>query len=482
MGTAAVAVRFRNDVHDTLVESAADTVQRGDHVVVNTERGRMVALANGELVEVDDALLESARKNKMVIERVATDEDLALADEMSEKGAVALSTFRELITKHDLDMKPVRVEFMLDGNKAVFYFASDGRVDFRELVRDLASTFHCRVDMRQIGVRDEARCIGGLSHCGQELCCVRMGGEFKPVSIRMAKEQDLSLNPLKISGLCGRLMCCLRYEFDAYKDFHGRAPKKGALIETPLGLAKVTELDTPREIIKIRFEDGKSASIPLGEMTCSKKSEDGSCPCRPDSVSAEVLEAAMRTHSTISGGVSGVERKLEDGVVETDPKMRVGKSARNGSRSDDGAGNGSQKPRRRRRSGSGKPPSAQGQARSGQGQRGSGQGSGERRGRGQNTPDAASGKSASGNRQQRRRSEHGGSRQGPADSTRNAGSGTSRNGTSRPRPGQNSSSIRGNADASASGTNRGAGQPRRKPRRRHPAGEGGSQSSPQTKE
>ena len=133
------------------------------------------------------------------------------------------------------DMHPVSVEYLFEGDKAIFYFEAEERVDFRELVRKLAAHFRVRIDMRQIGVRDEARMVGGLGHCGQELCCKRLGGEFCPVSIRMAKEQDLSLNPQKISGVCGRLMCCLRYEFDAYKDFKSRAPKQNATVETPDG-------------------------------------------------------------------------------------------------------------------------------------------------------------------------------------------------------------------------------------------------------
>ena len=143
-------------------------------------------------------------------------------------------------------MKPIDVEYLFDGAKIVFYFVAEERVDFRELVRDLAAAFHARIDMRQVGVRDEARMVGGLGHCGEQLCCVRFGGEFQPVSIRMAKEQDLPLNPLKISGLCGRLMCCLRYEYDAYKDFKGRAPKRNAIIETARGRSARSSISTRR--------------------------------------------------------------------------------------------------------------------------------------------------------------------------------------------------------------------------------------------
>jgi hypothetical protein len=183
-------------------------------------------------------------------------------------------------------MKPIGVEYVFDGDKIIFYFSAEERVDFRELVKDLAAHFHTRVDMRQIGVRDEARAVGGVGHCGQVLCCVRFGGDFQPVSIRMAKEQDLPLNPLKISGLCGRLMCCLRYEFDAYKDYKGRAPKKGAIIETAVGLAKVSELNTPRETVTMRFEGGDRVTVPLSGMTCGK---GGGCPC---SVERDVLVEA----------------------------------------------------------------------------------------------------------------------------------------------------------------------------------------------
>jgi hypothetical protein len=176
---------------------------------------------------------------------------------------------------------------LFDTDKAIFYFSAEERVDFRELVRDLASRFHRRIDMRQVGVRDEARIVGGIGHCGEQLCCDRFAGEFQPVSIRMAKEQDLPLNPLKISGLCGRLMCCLRYEFDAYKDYKSRAPKRGAMIETPLGEGKVVDLNTPKETVTVRIpEGGGTLTVPLSAMECGKGT---GCPCV---VRREALEEA----------------------------------------------------------------------------------------------------------------------------------------------------------------------------------------------
>ena len=155
-------------------------------------------------------------------------------------------------------MKPVGVEYLFGGEKVVCYFAAEDRVDFRQLVRELSHELHARIDMRQIGVREEAAIVGGYGHCGQELCCRRFGHEFQPVSIRMAKEQDLPLNSSKISGACGRLMCCLRYEFEAYRDFKSRAPKRNAVIDTPLGKAKIVEYDTPKEELLLRVENASS--------------------------------------------------------------------------------------------------------------------------------------------------------------------------------------------------------------------------------
>jgi cell fate regulator YaaT (PSP1 superfamily) len=257
--------------------------KEGDLVVVETERGTEFGTVAHSAQEVDAKDVVATLKP---IVRIANEEDLARAAELEALERDAMPVFRELVESHKLDMKPIDVEYLLDGEKIVFYFAAEERVDFRDLVRELATRFKARIDMRQIGVRDEARMVGGLGHCGEMLCCVRLGGEFQPVSIRMAKEQDLPLNPLKISGLCGRLMCCLRYEFEAYKDFKTRAPKRGAVIETPKGLAKVAEMNTPRETITLRFEDGGRVTVPLTSMECSKGS---GCPC---CVGAQALEEA----------------------------------------------------------------------------------------------------------------------------------------------------------------------------------------------
>ena len=286
----------------------------GANVIVETERGTEIGLVAQAPHEVADSQLPAPLKP---ILRVATEDDLACNDELTAKERDAMPVFRELVNYYKLDMKPIDVEYLFSGDKLVFYFVAEERVDFRELVKDLASKFRARIDMRQVGVRDEARMIGGLGHCGEQLCCVRFGGEFQPVSIRMAKEQDLPLNPLKISGLCGRLMCCLRYEFEAYKDYKQRAPKKGAIVETPLGLAKVSELHTPQETVGMRLEDGKRFTVPLKDMECCKGT---GCPC---SVSREVLEEAGGTGMALA--FAALDRENEpapEPVLREAPRMR----------------------------------------------------------------------------------------------------------------------------------------------------------------
>lgn len=261
-------------------------IHNGDDVVVLTARGVEFGHAAGDVFEIDEDQVKKLKSPLKPVKRIATPEDVERAAEMERLGREALPIFKEMAAEANEDMHPVSVEYLLEGDKAVFYFEAEERVDFRELVRKLASRFHVRVDMRQIGVRDEARMVGGLGHCGQELCCARLGGEFCPVSIRMAKEQDLSLNPQKISGVCGRLMCCLRYEFDAYKDFKSRAPKQNATVKTPDGPAKVVDLDVPREVVSVRLEGEKPVRVPLSAFDAP---EEGS---RPNTIGQEAWDEA----------------------------------------------------------------------------------------------------------------------------------------------------------------------------------------------
>lgn len=291
-----IPVKFTYAARDLWFSPAGTGAQEGDHVICQTERGREIGLATADAREVSEEELAATIGHATLrdVVRIATEDDLARAERLARRGEDSMPAFRRHVKESGLDMKPVGVEYLFDGEKAVCYFAAEERVDFRQLVRDLSREFHVRIDMRQIGVREEAAIVGGYGHCGQELCCRRFATGFDPVSIRMAKEQDLPLNSTKISGACGRLMCCLRYEFEAYRDFKGRAPKRNAVIDTPLGKGKIIEYDTPKEQIVLRLESGKQIRVALADMTASeaahKKSEELGCPCRPDTVTREVLD------------------------------------------------------------------------------------------------------------------------------------------------------------------------------------------------
>ena len=291
-----IPVKFTYIARDLWFDPGQTGAQEGDHLICSTERGTEIGLATADAREVTDSELAGTIGHAQLrpVLRIATEEDLERAEELAQRGEDSMPAFRRHVTASGLDMKPVGVEYLFDGDKAVCYFAAEERVDFRQLVRDLSHEFHVRIDMRQIGVREEAAIVGGYGHCGQELCCRRFATGFDPVSIRMAKEQDLPLNSTKISGACGRLMCCLRYEFEAYRDFKSRAPKKNAVIDTPLGKAKIIEYDTPKEQLCLRLESGKQIRVALADMTASeaahKKSEELGCPCRPDTVTREVLD------------------------------------------------------------------------------------------------------------------------------------------------------------------------------------------------
>lgn len=316
-----IPIRFAYASRDLWFDPVETGAVEGDHVICSTERGTEIGLVTGEAREVSDKEFSSMTDGASLkqLMRVASDEDLVRAEELARKGDEAMPVFRRCISGCGLDMKPVGVEYLFDGGKVVCYFAAEDRVDFRQLVRELSHELHARVDMRQIGVREESAHIGGYGHCGQELCCARFGPVFEPVSIRMAKEQDLPLNSAKISGACGRLMCCLRYEFEAYRDFKSRAPKRNAVIETPLGMGKIIEYDTPKEQIALRLENGKVIRVALADMTASetavRKSEELGCACRPDTVAREVLE---RLNSPdVQMALAELDRKM--GVLEEEP-------------------------------------------------------------------------------------------------------------------------------------------------------------------
>ena len=328
-------------------DPAGIDVKADDHVIVSTERGHEYGVATSDVIEVSDDLVAGLKSPLKPVIRIATPEDEETLAGLEQRGEEALLVFRRLAEETHTDMHPVAVEFLFDGDKAVFFFESEERVDFRELVRRLAGEFHIRVDMRQIGVRDAARMIGGLGHCGQELCCRRMGGDFNPVTIRMAKEQGLSLNPQKISGCCGRLMCCLRYEFETYKEFNSRAPKMNAKVEVPGGIAKVTDVSMPTETIALRLEDGKTIRVPLAEFD---EPEEGR---RPHVISEEVFERYTQDDSLekLSGNLFGEvvgftgEEKLAD--PSRRPRGKSAKREEKPERQSRSSRSSSRKPRRR---------------------------------------------------------------------------------------------------------------------------------------
>ena len=227
-------------------------------VIVETARGvecGEVVMANREIS--DD---EVTNPLKAVI-RVATEKDLKIVEQNKIKEVEALKICQEKINAHKLDMKLVDVECTFDNNKLLFYFTAECRVDFRELVKDLASVFRTRIELRQIGVRDEAKMLGGLGICGRPFCCSSFLGEFQPVSIKMAKEQGLSLNPTKISGTCGRLMCCLKYEQDSYEDLLKTTPKVGAYVNTPSGKGYVEEVNLITGKLKVKAENSDAPAV-----------------------------------------------------------------------------------------------------------------------------------------------------------------------------------------------------------------------------
>ena len=253
-----VNVRFRTRGKSYYFDPGELAVNTGDSLVVETSKG----LELGECVEGCHEVPEEGvvQPLKSVV-RIATAEDLRIAESNRRKEKSAFGLCEERIKAHGLDMKLVDVEYSFDGNKILFFFTSDGRVDFRELVKDLASLFHTRIELRQIGVRDGAKLLGGLGICGRPFCCSTFLEEFQPVSIRMAKTQNLSLNPTKISGTCGRLMCCLKYEQDAYEHLIKTMPKVDAPVDTPKGKGNVAEVNLLRRTVKVRLADGADTSL-----------------------------------------------------------------------------------------------------------------------------------------------------------------------------------------------------------------------------
>ena len=253
-----IGVRFRYAGKVYYFDPVDLEMEQGDRVIVETARGVECGEVVNGVKDVDEKEVIAPLKKVM---RKATPEDLQQVEDNKKKAEEAYRICQEKIQKHSLEMKLIDVEYTFDNNKILFYFTADGRVDFRELVKDLAAVFRTRIELRQIGVRDEAKMMGGLGVCGRSLCCSSHLTEFHPVSIKMAKEQSLSLNPTKISGTCGRLMCCLKYEQDAYEDLLKRIPKVGALVQTPHGTGTIMYVSLLEEKVKVKLDNENEPAL-----------------------------------------------------------------------------------------------------------------------------------------------------------------------------------------------------------------------------
>ncbi|MDY3971697.1 MAG: stage 0 sporulation family protein [Clostridia bacterium] len=253
-----IGVRFKPAGKTYYFDPLDMEIRRGNHVIVETARG----MEYGEVVMgIKSIEAEQFKKPVKGVIRIATDEDTEKYNKNKELEKEAYKICIEKIRKHNLEMKLVEVEYTFDGTKILFYFTADGRVDFRELVKDLATVFKTRIELRQIGVRDEAKTLGSIGVCGKSLCCSQFLGEFAPVSIKMAKEQGLSLNPTKISGACGRLMCCLKYEQDTYEELLKVTPRQGALVKTPDGNGTVESVSLLKGLVKVKLDDENEKTL-----------------------------------------------------------------------------------------------------------------------------------------------------------------------------------------------------------------------------
>ena len=253
-----VGIRFQQDGKMLNYDSSSLTLKIGDYVIAETAQGIDLGevISGTRSVEMKDEQISLPR-----IVRLATPQDIQQATDNRAREQEAYQVCQRKIAEHNLEMKLVSVESMFDNSKLLFYFTANGRVDFRALVKDLASTFKTRIELRQIGVRDEARMLGGLGSCGRPICCGTFLNDFQPVSIKMAKEQNLSLNPTKISGVCGRLMCCLKYEQDQYEQIRKRMPRIGKSVMTPDGNGIVSDLNVLKETVSVRIPAGDSTEI-----------------------------------------------------------------------------------------------------------------------------------------------------------------------------------------------------------------------------
>ena len=285
--TEVISIKFRGRGKTYYFDPAGVTARTGDTLVVETSKGMELGeCVKGNHMVGDGDCVQPLRP----VVRRATPDDLRIAELNRKREKEALGICRELIEKHKLEMKLVDVECSFEGNKILFFFTADGRVDFRELVKDLAGVFRTRIELRQIGVRDESKMLGGLGICGQPFCCSRFLRDFQPVSIKMAKEQGLSLNPAKISGSCGRLMCCLAYEQPAYEYLNRIAPGVGSIVKTPEGVGAVVETNVISGTLRVRMDPPATGFKTFHKDECQYLRGGKRAPIAPDPEPEEITE------------------------------------------------------------------------------------------------------------------------------------------------------------------------------------------------
>ena len=297
-------------------------LKAGDHVIMDTARGEEFGYCVAGNHRIPEKDVVSPLRNVL---RIASDRDEKIAAENQAKEKQAYDTCMKKIGEHQLDMQLVSAECAFDGSKILFFFTADERVDFRELVKDLAAAFHTRIELRQIGVRDKAKMVGGLGICGRPFCCASFLDDFQPVSIKMAKTQNLSLNPTKISGTCGRLMCCLKYEQDAYEDLLRTSPKAESFVDTPEGRGTVVEVDLLRQRVKVRLENNPENIVTVSNTEIAvlrsgtAKKNDPPIPADLAPISG-VKRVAKREEPQENEGLDPIRfRYSQEAVVEEEP-------------------------------------------------------------------------------------------------------------------------------------------------------------------
>jgi len=347
-----VDIQFRPGQKVYFFDPAGYSLQAGDHVIIDTARGPEYGYCTGANHTVSRKDIVAPLRPVL---RKATESDTRIATENQAKEKKAYEVCMKKITEQNLDMQLVGAECAFDGSRILFFFTADERVDFRELVKELAGVFHTRIELRQIGVRDKAKMVGGLGICGRPFCCASFLDDFQPVSIKMAKTQNLSLNPTKISGTCGRLMCCLKYEQDAYEDLLRTAPKAESFVDTPDGRGTVVEVDLLRQRVKVKMEDqpeviGTFANADIAVLRSGKaKKNDPPIPAdlapisgagkrkkkeEPEEETSAVLESIRFRYSeeTIAEEVVSSEQEAPEEQKKPNPQRRKSRKGKPGNK------------------------------------------------------------------------------------------------------------------------------------------------------